>query len=175
MTSNSDIEAALILIRQIAAKLLRRLPSAKVEMQELINDGFLGLRRARERFDPSRGVPFRGFAAASVRGAMLDGLRARDAIPRYLRRSGAPVPVLHSISNPIMIDHASVEEQTERREWITRAVQFLPRRSRLIIQLYDFEGCSMELVGRCLGVSEANVSQIRTRIVQRLRTQAQGE
>src|SRR5206468_7159810 len=50
------------------------------------SDLALGWAEARARFDASRGVPFAGFAAMRIRGAILDGLRACDTLSRGDRK-----------------------------------------------------------------------------------------
>jgi RNA polymerase sigma factor for flagellar operon FliA len=42
---------------------------------DCVQNALLGLMEAIERFDPSRGVPFKPFARLRVRGAVFDGLR----------------------------------------------------------------------------------------------------
>ncbi len=54
---------------------------------ELAQAGVLGLVEAARRFDASRGTPFRSFAAARIRGAILDAARAADWAPRSVRRA----------------------------------------------------------------------------------------
>lgn len=78
------------MVRAIAIRLAQRLPG-HVEVEELVNIGFLGLIDALERYDASRGVPFRAFAELRVRGAMMDALRASDWTPRAVRRAGARI------------------------------------------------------------------------------------
>ena len=72
-------------VRMIAARLVRRLPS-HVDSDELINIGTVGLIEAIDRFDPGRGVPFKSFAELRIKGAMVDALRAGDWVPRSVRR-----------------------------------------------------------------------------------------
>ncbi len=73
------------LVRSIACKIHRRLPPS-VEMDDLISAGHLGLLTAKERFDPSRSVPFEAFARIHIRGAIVDSLRQLDWVPRSVRR-----------------------------------------------------------------------------------------
>lgn len=54
-----------------------------IELDDLIGWGYLGLIEAADRFDASRGVPFRSFAHYRIKGAIYDGLR---------REFGAHVP-----------------------------------------------------------------------------------
>jgi RNA polymerase sigma factor for flagellar operon FliA len=45
----------------------------------------LGLMDAVERFDPGRGLTFQTFAVPRIRGAIIDGMRAMDFVPRSVR------------------------------------------------------------------------------------------
>ena len=72
------------LVKRIACHLLARLP-ASVQLDELIQNGMLGLLDAIGRFDASMGAQFEAYAAQRARGAMLDGLRENDWLPRSLR------------------------------------------------------------------------------------------
>ena len=50
-------------------------------------DGTLALITSIDRFDCGRGVKFNTFASIRIKGAMLDGLRKRDNVPRAVRKS----------------------------------------------------------------------------------------
>jgi len=56
-----------------------------IDLDDLVQDGVLGLIDAANRFDEGRGIKFETFAERRVRGAMIDALR-RDAWPRGVRR-----------------------------------------------------------------------------------------
>jgi len=73
------------LVRTIALRMARRLPPS-VEVDELINIGTLGLIDAVDRFDTSRGVPFKAYAEIRIQGSMFDSLRGDDWVPRSVRR-----------------------------------------------------------------------------------------
>ena len=73
------------LVRTIACRMARRLPPS-VEVDELINIGTLGLIDAVDRYDASRGVPFKAYAEIRIQGAMFDSLRGDDWVPRSVRR-----------------------------------------------------------------------------------------
>jgi RNA polymerase sigma factor for flagellar operon FliA len=69
------------LVDAIATKCVRSSGSA-IELEELRSWGREGLLVAAQRFDESRGVPFRSFATYRVRGAILDGMRRSSELPR---------------------------------------------------------------------------------------------
>jgi RNA polymerase sigma factor for flagellar operon FliA len=71
-------------VRIVAVKMARDLP-ASVDVDDLVSMGFLGLMDAADRFDPKKGVQFSTFAEFRIRGAMLDGLREQDWVPRSAR------------------------------------------------------------------------------------------
>ena len=73
------------LVKRIAYHLMARLP-ASVEVDDLIQNGMIGLLDAIGRFESGLGAQFETYAAQRIRGAMLDGLRENDWLPRNLRR-----------------------------------------------------------------------------------------
>ena len=73
------------LVKHIARRVAMRLPST-VEMRDLVNAGVLGVLDAIDKFEPERGIKFKTYAEARVRGAILDSLRDLDWAPRSLRR-----------------------------------------------------------------------------------------
>jgi RNA polymerase sigma factor for flagellar operon FliA len=72
------------LLRYAAARTGAGLPS-HVEEAELISYGLIGLISAIERFDPARGTKFETYAVTRIKGAIIDGLRSMDWVPRSVR------------------------------------------------------------------------------------------
>ena len=73
------------LVKRIAYHLMARLP-ASVEVDDLVQNGMMGLLDAIGRFESGLGAQFETYAAQRIRGAMLDGMRENDWLPRSLRR-----------------------------------------------------------------------------------------
>lgn len=73
------------LVKRIAYHLIARLP-ASVQFDDLVQNGMIGLLDAMDRFQEGFGAQFETYATQRVRGAMLDGLRENDWLPRSLRR-----------------------------------------------------------------------------------------
>ena len=73
------------LVKRIAYHLMARLPSS-VQVDDLVQNGLMGLLDAINRFEAGMGAQFETYAAQRIRGAMLDGLRENDWLPRSLRR-----------------------------------------------------------------------------------------
>ncbi len=72
------------LIKYLASKILSKI-GYRLELNELISYGVLGLIDAIEKYDPSRDNKFKTYAEFRIRGAMLDYLREEDFTPRSVR------------------------------------------------------------------------------------------
>ncbi len=72
------------LIKYVAGRMAMNLPSS-VEVGDLESFGFFGLLDAVEKFDETRNIKFETYAATRIRGAILDGLRSMDWVPRSVR------------------------------------------------------------------------------------------
>jgi RNA polymerase sigma factor for flagellar operon FliA len=83
--NNAFVRRHAALVRRIARHFARRLPR-HVDLNDLIQEGMMGLVEAAARYDGRVGVDFSTFAAHRVRGAILDSLREGDWSPRSLRR-----------------------------------------------------------------------------------------
>jgi RNA polymerase sigma factor for flagellar operon FliA len=73
------------LVRVIAGQLMRHMPR-HVDIEDLIQNGMVGLLEAAQRYESRRGASFTTYATRRVRGAMLDGSRRSDWCSRSLRR-----------------------------------------------------------------------------------------
>ncbi|MFZ4719939.1 MAG: FliA/WhiG family RNA polymerase sigma factor [Ilumatobacteraceae bacterium] len=72
------------LVKFVAGRVGAGLPSS-VDPGDLVSAGVFGLIDAVERFDPERAVKFETFAVPRIRGAIFDGLRSLDWVPRSVR------------------------------------------------------------------------------------------
>jgi RNA polymerase sigma factor for flagellar operon FliA len=77
-------EEYLPLVRHVVARIAMNLP-AHVDSDELFQVGSVGLVNASRSFDENRGVAFKTYAFALIRGAILDELRRLDVVPRSTR------------------------------------------------------------------------------------------
>ena len=78
-------EEHLSLVERSAKKLIRRLPDS-VELGDLMGNGYIGLLDALAKYDIKKNDNFAAYAEIRIRGAMLDGLRAMDWVPRSVRQ-----------------------------------------------------------------------------------------
>jgi RNA polymerase sigma factor for flagellar operon FliA len=72
-------------VRPIAERLRGILPR-HIEVDDLVQQGYLGLADSMDRWDSTRGIRFETFSSRRISGAMRDWLRNQDHLPRLMRR-----------------------------------------------------------------------------------------
>lgn len=166
-------------------------PPARIAAEDLEGEGYLGLCRAAERYDPARGVAFRSYAITWIRWAMMEYLRQEDWFSRWqreqFRETGEEPPELVSLDEVMtggrweddkrwverLPDPGEGPEEEVCERWeaslIRGMVQWLPKRERKIVWLTEVEGLSARQVGEMLSLSESRVWQIRDLGKKRLR------
>lgn len=78
------IREMLPLVKKIARRVHRIVPGS--EMDDLIGEGCVGLIRAVDSYDSSRGLRLDQYAPRVIAGAMLNGLRRLDPVSERVRR-----------------------------------------------------------------------------------------
>ncbi len=73
------------LVRHVALRLKGKLPH-RVELQEMVSAGMIGLIQAIDKFEPERGFLFETYCSMRIKGAILDDLRDKDWVPRSVRK-----------------------------------------------------------------------------------------
>jgi RNA polymerase sigma factor (sigma-70 family) len=61
---------------------VRRFPSTAIPVVDLVQEGYVGLLQAVDRFDPTRGIPFAGYAMWWIRRAVLEAFSQRSRLIR---------------------------------------------------------------------------------------------
>lgn len=79
------IKTILPKIKWLAVSISRDLPKS-VEIDDLIQEGVIGLLNAIENYDPTKGASFITYAMKRIKGAMYDYLRRIDWMPRGIRK-----------------------------------------------------------------------------------------
>ena len=78
------VEKHLKLIDYVVSRLVHGLPR-NLSRDDLTSLGVMGLIDAIEKFDFGRGLQFETYATWRIRGAIIDGLRQDDWVPRSVR------------------------------------------------------------------------------------------
>lgn len=168
---------------RIARQFMRKVPAHLAE--DVRGDAILGLVEAAAYYDPHRPEPFEGFAPQRIRGAIQDGLRRGDIVPRRKRteinKSRAtdnPLPSPKMVGaealNTVAREDRNPEEEADRNQrilMVRKAVAKLPARLQQLLDLYLVEGKTLDEVGKILRVSESRISQLYKRAVTLLRAE----
>ncbi|MBI2060192.1 MAG: RNA polymerase sigma factor FliA [Nitrospirae bacterium] len=134
------VDEHLPLVRHEVARFKARLPQ-HVSADDLTSAGVLGLIDAVDKFDQTKGVPFRNYAALRVRGAILDELRSQDWLSRPMRQ-----------------DIRALEDvYTELENRLGRQPEDEEVAKELQMSLEDF----YEMLGRTQGVSLISLEELQ--------------
>lgn len=79
------VEDMIPYVKYLAHRIATNLPPS-VDLNDLINYGVIGLLDACKKYDVTKGVKFKTYAETRIRGAILDGMRAADWVPRSVRK-----------------------------------------------------------------------------------------
>lgn len=84
------IEQYLTLVDYVSNRMAIGLPK-NVSKDDLASNGVMGLIDAIEKFDYRRGLQFETYASWRIRGAIIDGLRQGDWVPRSVREKAKKI------------------------------------------------------------------------------------
>ena len=188
-----NLEQHLPQVRIIAASLHRRLPRNKVDLDDLIQAGSVGLCKAANTWDPERGVKFKTYASRRIYGEMLDMLREEDFMPRALRSKSnkakqdaeAVVDTETAVAMRAGFDSIDAKDKdgftlaqvlewdgkspadkvlhSELVEMVRNAISCLPARQATVLRLYYFHDLTGQVIADHLGCVESRVSQLKTK------------
>lgn len=190
-----------------------------IEIDDLIQAGYLGLVDAAQRYCVQEGVSFAAYAAIRVRGSIIDHLRrnsnlcrntitmrqkiekARARLAQQLGHEPDTLAIAQELAitpvelqdwmnkfqvnqleslDDVYTDHSlafssemtSAEDAVEQRQMkalLRIALEDLPEREALVLQLYYVEEMNVYEIAAILGVTTGRVSQIKKAAVTRLR------
>ena len=208
------------LVQRISMKMVGRYPS-NVDVGDLISLGTLGLIDASERYDPSLNTSFGAYATIRIKGAIVDGLRKQDWVPRGIRSISKNIDAAtqkvastkgevsaEAVANAMGVDTETLKQMKNQTEIITqvsmwenkgaseqtiadtladanltpeeklekdheaarirRAIARLPDREETIARMRYFENLQFKEIGEILGVTEARISQLHSRLKKNL-------
>jgi len=217
------------LVKRIAVLLMAKLP-ASVDVDDLIQNGMIGLLDALDRYEEVPGAQFETYGVQRIRGAMLDGLRETDWLPRSARREmrrvetamrkleheygrspsegelagaldmsltdyqklllearghqlvyiedltdGSGDDYLERHAPATTLDPLAMLEEAGTRAALVAAIETLPEREKLMMDLYYEQDLNLREIGEVMGVTESRVCQLHSQAVVRLRAGVTGE
>ena len=85
---DADREAQILRHAKLVRSIARRYTGRGLAYDDIVQSGYIGLIQAVDRFDPSRGVPLRAYAARTIEGEIMHLFRDRGwalRVPRSLQ------------------------------------------------------------------------------------------
>lgn len=173
------IEDCLWLVYRMAKRAKCCLPK-RVEYEDVVSAGNVGLVKAALKFDPTLGVPFGAYARLRIRGEILDHLRRLSRLSRYMRGQGMPEPVVMSFDEPTAYDRETleddlrdnqpaVEDVAERNDDCEKIIDLFDGRDRQIFEMLYVDGFTQATAGAIVGVSESRICQIHKGLLAKVR------
>ncbi|SEN32957.1 FliA/WhiG family RNA polymerase sigma factor [Paenibacillus sp. OV219] len=113
------IEHYLTLVDYVTNRMAIGLPK-NVSKDDLASNGVMGLIDAIEKFDYRRGLQFETYASWRIRGAIIDGLRSGDWVPRSVREKAKKIEeayqlleqqYMRSVSDSEISEYLAVSEK----------------------------------------------------------------
>lgn len=158
--------------------LARQYKSDILSTDDLVSEGVIGMMKAAEKYDASRGKPFVTFAAPYIREAIekaigkLDNdidLRSTDeSLPIGSRNNYTLLNVLEDKGSPRADASAELTLSDEMMAGMNR----LDERQQAVISRYygiDRERQTMAEIGEALGLKRERVRQIRNQALRKLK------
>lgn len=149
------------------------------EWEDSMSAGYLGLLKAAERFDPTRGVQFPTFAIDVIRGAILEGMRCFTPgrrRPRCVFSYDQPFEAAKRLLDLLPDKNPGPQAQAEARartELLAAALAALPERERAVVTAKHYEGKTFKAMAPTFGCSESRVYQLYQQALKRLRAALQ--
>ena len=165
--------------------LARQYKSEILSTDDLVSEGAIGLMKAAEKYDASKGKPFVTFAAPYIRRAIekaigrlstdIDTRSTDESLPVGSRNNFTLLNVLED-KNALQAD-ATVEEATLTDD-LLKCLNVLNEREQRVINLYygnGYERQTMAEIAEAMDLKRERVRQIRDQALRKLKKEAKRE
>ena len=162
--------------------LARQYKSDILSTDDLVSEGAIGLMKAAEKYDASKGKPFVTFAAPYIRRAIekaisrlktdIDTRSTDESLPVGSRNNYTLLNVLED-KNAVRAD-AAVEEITLTDD-LLKCMNVLNEREQRVVNLYygnGYERQTMAEIAETMGLKRERVRQVRDQALRKLRKEA---
>ena len=161
--------------------LARQYRSELLSTDDLISEGSIGLMKAADKFDPSRGKPFVTFAAPFIRRSIENAISSlAGEVPIMSTDESLPIgsnnnfTLLNVLEDKGAPKTDATLEQNTLSDDMAAAISTLNEREQAVIRRYfgiEHQRMTMAEIGEELGLKRERVRQIRDKAVRKLRKQ----
>ncbi|HJV47276.1 MAG TPA: FliA/WhiG family RNA polymerase sigma factor [Bacillota bacterium] len=113
------------LVSQVANRLSMSIPQRSISRDDLIGMGSIGLLEAIQHFDYTLGYQFETYGLWRIKGAMLDGIRQLDWIPRSFRDRAKKLNQSFAELEHKLLRTPTVEELSQHMGWPVEEVEYI--------------------------------------------------
>lgn len=159
--------------------LARQYASELLTTDDLISEGSIGLIKAAEKFDTSRGKPFVTFAAPYIRHSIEEAIRkVTGDVPVLSTDESLPVGSKNNYTLLNILEDKDAPkadadlEQNALSDDLVKAIVELNEREQAVIKAFfgvDEERKTMAEIGTTLGMKRERVRQIRDKALRKMR------
>jgi len=161
------------LLVRTAQCIRKRMPvHADCEVEDLISDGWPGLKAAIETYDESRGCKFSSYAITKITWAIKDALRERDWVPRAVRKAKTEPVEMISCEELLPMPIKNKDELSEAIHsslFFEDAFATLTDRQRIVMTRVYVDGKTQSEVANEIGVSPTMISFCHRDAVEKIR------
>lgn len=118
--SSETVERYEPMVRAIAFRLRRQL-RLRIDVEDLIQLGMIGLLEAEQRWDPDQGTELGQFAFYRVRGAMLDGIGRMTGVSRGALRTARRAAAVAGYAEALA--ESSDPQHADAAAYVSQAIQ----------------------------------------------------
>ena len=182
---NGDMAARDKLIRhnlRLVAHIVKKYYASSTDQEDLISIGTIGLIKAVNSFDNTKGARFATYAARCIENEILMHLRAKKKMSREISlyepigtdREGNEIQLFDVIETKEEDAHRHAELKESVRILYAKMESELSQRERLVLKmrygLYGEEEYTQREIAGQLGISRSYVSRIEKSAIEKLRT-----
>lgn len=165
---------------RLVAHIIKKYYARQDDQEDLISIGTIGLIKAIDSFDSSKGIRLSSYASRCIENEILmffrSGKKSAQDIslnePIDTDQDGNTLTILDTMAvDDTIIEEIDTRMKSERLYGLVRSV-LTPRERTIICLRYGLEGCRPQpqrVVAQRLGISRSYVSRIEKRALQKLR------
>lgn len=163
----------------LAVFFAKKFRATRMDLEDLVQEAYLGLIEAAERFDPNYGTKFSTYARWRIVKTIMDSIRTRNEmirVPRSQKKKDCLsldglLNAAERLVDPAPPVYELIDEE-EKRQAVHDCIRKLSKREGIVVRLrhgVNTERLTLVRVGQILGVSPERVRQIQKEGEKKLR------
>jgi RNA polymerase sigma factor (sigma-70 family) len=174
-----DLDEHLKNVKHIANRIYKRYGVKGMDLEDLIEEGVLGLYDAFNRFDPDRGVAFKTYARYRVQGTILDSIR-RWLPCNHQTNKEERIELIENFQRTTIMN--ANHKQTNNLEQvitdvanenlIDKLMSPLSEQDRDLLKALICDGDTLSVVSEKLQIPKTQIPTMRDNALRQMRTQA---